>query len=80
MKLQPNAINDAIARACGLPTERLVRLTVDVLPDHMPVVRAYYMPEGAEQLVEVLGSLEFREDLAHIEVPAPAPAPAPKAL
>lgn len=71
--MKPNGLNDAIARACGLPTERLVRLTIDVLPDHMPVVRAYYMPEGAEQLVEVLGSLVFREDLAHIEIPITAP-------
>lgn len=71
--MKPNDLNDAIARACGLPTERLVQLTIDVRADYMPVIRAYYMPAEAEQLVEVLGSLEFREDLAHIEVPATAP-------
>ena len=68
-----NAINDAIARACGLPTERLVKLRIDVQADRWPVVLALYVPEGGGELVDVLGSLEFREDLMHVEVDAPKP-------
>jgi hypothetical protein len=74
--VSPNEANDAIARACGLPTERLAKLNITVQADRWPVLHAIYLPDGVDGLVDVLGSLELREDLAHIEVPEP-PAPKP---
>ncbi|MBY0469282.1 MAG: hypothetical protein K2Q07_09925 [Burkholderiaceae bacterium] len=69
--MSPNQVNDAIARACGLPSDRLAKMSITVHADRWPVVHAIYLPDDVGNLVDVLGSLELREDLAHIELPDP---------
>jgi len=65
----PDALNDAIARACGIPPERLSGLDIRVRPGQWPTVTALIVPEDGGELIRVLATLEPREDLVHIEIP-----------
>lgn len=52
--MSPNDLNLAIARACGLSTDGLQSLTLEVRCGRWPVVRALYVPESGDELVRVL--------------------------
>lgn len=69
--MTPNEANDAIVRACGLPTERLHSMNIEVRDGRWPVVRALYVPEDSGELIRVLATLEAKEDIAHIEITPP---------
>lgn len=56
-------LNVAIARALGLPTERLQSLTLELDPGHAPMVRATYVVDDrdvTERLRKVLQFYELR--------------------
>lgn len=64
---QPNEVNDAIAIACGFSPERLHSLTICVVADRWPVVKALYVPLDNGELTRILASLEAKEDIMHVE-------------
>ena len=69
--MTPTQANDAIAQACGLPTERLHSMNIEIRDGQWPVVRALYVPEDSGDLIRVLATLEAKEDIAHIEITTP---------
>lgn len=71
--MRPKELNLAIARACGLSTDRLISVDLEIRSGRWPVVRALYVPEDGGELIRILASLEAHEDITHVEIPDPAP-------
>ena len=67
--MEPNEVNDAIVKACGLSPEHMFSMNIEIRDGRLPVVRALYaLPDCAEP-VRILATLYPREDITHVEMP-----------